>query len=207
MPGKDAECKAAALISGVDAMGNSYLRVRKLELRNFISYGFFVDNAREFVVEDNYIHHCGAGLWGGNTTGSMIRRNTVTDITGVALGFSGERGLIVEGNLVQRAHQNPYKVVAWDGSALICNGAMGLVMRNNVVMGSSDISRVLVGLRRRGRDDLRQHDRRLRVLHRDARLRHDPSLEHRGRQRRRHRVRGIPATLPLKTTSSETTAA
>ena len=75
-------------------MGNSYLRVRKLELRNFISYGFFVDNVREFVVEDNnHIHHCGAGLWAGNTTGSMIRRNTVTDITGVALGFSGEARL------------------------------------------------------------------------------------------------------------------
>ena len=140
VPGKGAECKAAALISGVDAVGQSYVRIRKLEVRNFLSYGLFMDYGREFVVEDNHIHHCGSGLWGANITGSVIRRNTITDITSVAVGVSGERGLIAEGNVIQRSNQNPYKVVAWDGSAVVCNGAMGLVLRNNVIMGGPDIS-------------------------------------------------------------------
>ena len=110
------------------------MRIRKLEVRNFIGSGLVVCGGHEFLVEDNYVHHCGNGLWGSPTSGGVIRRNTFTDIMGIGLSLiGGARGTILEENVVLRSHLNPYKVVAWDGGAIICNGAFGLIMRNNVV--------------------------------------------------------------------------
>ena len=111
-------------------------------MRNFIGNGVVTCGGHDFIVEDNYVHHCGNGLWGNPTSGGVIRRNTFTDLTGIALSLSASRGTIMEGNVVLRAHLNPYKVVAWDGSAIICNAAFGLILRNNVVADCSDISAV-----------------------------------------------------------------
>jgi hypothetical protein len=138
VPGKDAEIRAAKFIEGADANSRSYARVRKLEIRNYIQAGIGVSGGHEFVVEDNYVHHCGYGIWGGPTSGGVIRRNTFTDIMGTCLGIGGARGTIVEENLILRSHLNPYRVVAWSGPAIICNGAFGLIIRNNVVADCHD---------------------------------------------------------------------
>ena len=142
VPGKDMEVRAAQLLEGVDAQRVSYARIRKLEVRNFIGNGLVTCGGHEFFVEDNYVHHCGCGLWGNPTSGGVIRRNTFTDLMGIALSLSASRGTICEENVVLRVHLNPYKVVAWDGSAIICNAAFGLILRNNVVADCTDISAV-----------------------------------------------------------------
>ncbi len=142
VPGKDVEVRAAKRIEGVDAQRMPYVRIRKLEVRNFIGNGLVTCGGHEFMVEDNYVHHCGNGLWGNPTSGGVIRRNTFTDLTGIALSLSAARGTICEENVILRVHLNPYKVVAWDGSAIICNAAFGLIMRNNVVADCSNISAV-----------------------------------------------------------------
>jgi hypothetical protein len=138
VPGKGAEVNVARWIEGVDAQNVSYSRVRKLEVRNYIQSGIVVCRGHEFVVEDNYVHHCGNGIWGSPTSGGVIRRNTFTDIMGTGLGLGGARGTILEENVMLRSHLNPYKVVAWAGPAIICNGAFGLIMRNNVVADCHD---------------------------------------------------------------------
>jgi hypothetical protein len=89
-------------------------------------------------VEDNHIHHCGSAFWGGNVTGSVVRRNTCTDLMGTGMGVGGARCMIVEENLILRWNQNPYKVVSWGGCGLVCNGAKGLVLRNNVIADGPD---------------------------------------------------------------------
>ena len=35
--------------------------------------------------------------------------------------------------MILRSHLNPYRIVAWSGPAIICNGPMGMVVRNNIV--------------------------------------------------------------------------
>ena len=89
VPGKDAECRAVKWLEGVDAQSVSYVRIRKLEVRNFISSGLVVCRGHEFRVEDNYVHHCGHGIWGSPTSGGVIRRNTFTDLMGVCLSWGG----------------------------------------------------------------------------------------------------------------------
>ncbi len=138
-PGKDVQVKAVQLIVGVDACSKCFVRVRKLEVRDFIGVGIGIYNDQEFMVEDCYIHHCGGGFWGGPSGVGTIRRNTVADITGVGLGLGGSRGTVVEENVIKRTHLNPYKVVAWDGAAVIANGAFGFIFRNNVVADCKDI--------------------------------------------------------------------
>jgi hypothetical protein len=138
VPGKDVEVKVAKMIEGVDAQSVSYARVRRLEVRDYVQSGIVVCRGHEFVVEDNYVHHCGNGIWGSPTSGGVIRRNTFTDIMGTTLGLGGARGTIVEENVVLRSHLNPYKIVAWSGPAIICNGPMGLVVRNNIVADCHD---------------------------------------------------------------------
>ena len=133
VPGKDMEVRAAKRIEGVDAQRAAYVRIRKLEVRNFIGNGLVTCGGHEFVVEDNYVHHCGNGLWGNPTSGGVIRRNTFTDIMGTSMSLSAARGTIAEENVIMRSYLNPYKVVAWSGPAIICNAAFGLILRNNVV--------------------------------------------------------------------------
>jgi hypothetical protein len=142
VPGRDLQCRAAKWIDGVDAQNESYVRIRKLELRNFVQSAIVVCRGHEFIVEDNYVHHCGHALWGSPTSGGIIRRNTMTDLMGVSMSIGGARGTVVEENVIQRSNINPYKIVAWDGSAIICNGAFGLALRNNVICDSTDISGV-----------------------------------------------------------------
>ena len=89
VPGKDVEIKAARFIEGVNANSGSYAHVRKLEIRNYVQSGVGVSGGHEFIVEDNYVHHCGYGIWGGPTSGGVIRRNTFTDIMGTCLGIGG----------------------------------------------------------------------------------------------------------------------
>ena len=142
VPGKDAEVRAAQLICGVDACGRSFVRVRKLEVRNFIGTGIGVYNAHEFIVEDNHIHHCGHGLWGGPSSTGFIRHSTIADIMKIGMGLGGARGTIVEENVVKRTHLNPYKIIAWDGAAIICNNSFGFLFRNNVVADCADATGV-----------------------------------------------------------------
>ena len=62
MPGKDVEVHGRAVASRASTpRALSYVRIRKLEVRNFISSGIVVCRGHEFVVEDNYVHHCGYG--------------------------------------------------------------------------------------------------------------------------------------------------
>ena len=138
VPGKGVECKVAQWLEGVDAQSVSYARVRKLEVRNYINGGIVVCRGHEFLVEDNYVHHCGNGIWGSPTSGGVIRHNTFTDIMGTSMGLGGARATFVEENIILRSHLNPYKVVAWAGPAIICNGPIGLVIRNNIVADCHD---------------------------------------------------------------------
>ena len=89
VPGKEVECRAIKWLEGIDAQSVSFARIRKLEIRNFISSGLVLCRGHEFRVEDNYVHHCGHGLWGGPTSAGVIRRNTFTDIMGVCLQLGG----------------------------------------------------------------------------------------------------------------------
>ena len=74
VPGKDAQVRAAQLVTGVDACNKSFVRVRKLEVRDFIGTGIGVYNDQEFIVEDCFIHHCGNGFWGSPSGVGVIRR-------------------------------------------------------------------------------------------------------------------------------------
>ena len=139
VPGKDAQVKAVRLNVGVDACSKCFVRVRKLEVRDFIGAGIGIYNDQEFIVEDCFIHHCGHGFWGSPSGVGVIRRNTVADIMKVGMGLGGSRGTVVEENVVKRTHLNPYKIVAWDGSSVIANSALGFVFRNNVVTDGPDL--------------------------------------------------------------------
>ena len=138
MPGKDVECRPSKWFEAVDVSGRPYVRVRKLEIRNYFNYGIFADGCTDVTVEDNYIHHCGVAFWGGNITGSVVRHNTCTDSMGTEMGVNGSRCMTVEENLIMRWNLNPYKVVSWGGCGIVCNGARGLVLRNNVIADGPD---------------------------------------------------------------------
>ena len=192
VPGKDVQCKAVKWLEGVDAQSVSYARIRKLEVRNFISSGLVLCRGHEFRVEDNYVHHCGHGIWGSPTSAGVIRRNTFTDIMGLCLGLGGARGTVVDENVILRSNINPYKIIAWDGAAVCCNCSFGLAMRNNVIADSPDISGIWPDWQRRRHHALRQHDPQhgRRLLHRGGRDGHGPAMEYGLRQRRRHRFPG-----------------
>jgi hypothetical protein len=138
VPGKAVECRPVRWYEGVNAAGQPYVRVCGLEIRNYINYGIFADDCVEILAEDNYIHHVGSAFWGGNITGSLLRRNTFTDLMGTGVGVGGSRGMIVEENLLLRWNQNPYKVVSWGGCGIVCNCARGLVLRHNVLADGPD---------------------------------------------------------------------
>ncbi len=132
VPGKDVKVDVAKYIEGVDAQSTSYARVRKLEIRNYVQTGIVLCRAHEFLVTDNYVHHCDNGIWGSPTSGGVIRRNTFTDIMWTALGMNGAIATTVEENVILRYHLNPYKRVAWAGPALVCNASKALILRNNI---------------------------------------------------------------------------
>jgi hypothetical protein len=138
VPGKDAQCQPVQLFEAVDVQGQPYLHIRKLEIRNFINYGIFADYSLEIRAEDNYIHHCGSAFWGCCMTGGVVRHNTFADSMGTGMGVGGARGLIVEENVLLRWNLNPYKIVSWGGCGIIANGALGLVLRNNVLADGPD---------------------------------------------------------------------
>ena len=138
VPGKDVECRPVKWFEALDIAGQSYIRVRKLEMRNYINYGIMADQCTEVTVEDNYIHHVGSAFWGGEIDGSLVRRNTMTDLMGTGMNVGGSRGMNVEGNVLLRWNLNPYKIVSWGGCGIICNGARGLVLRNNVTADGPD---------------------------------------------------------------------
>ncbi len=135
VPAKDAEMNVAQLDSGVDAGGQTFVRIRKLEIRRFNQGGVIVCDGTDSVVQDNYVHHCGQGINCGDTVSALIRRNIFTDIMTVGMGVGGAQGTIVESNVIKRFHYNPYKIGNYSGS-IMCNGSFGLILRNNVITES-----------------------------------------------------------------------
>ena len=131
-PGKDAEISAAQLGVGVDAHDQTFIRIRKLEVRRFNYDGICVASGSESVVQDNYVHHCGAGINCGATAGDLIRRNIFSDLMTVGMSAGGIRGTTIECNVVKRFRYNPYKTRYYAGS-IMCNGCFGLTLRNNVI--------------------------------------------------------------------------
>jgi len=131
-PGRDVAVRASELDGCIDGANQAYFRVRKLEIRGYNQQGVIVYNAHEFVVEDNYIHHVGTGMWGYPSSGGVIRRNTFADIMHMGMGMGATLGGVIESNLFRRFNINPYKTLDYAAS-IMCNGANGLVIRNNVI--------------------------------------------------------------------------
>ena len=132
VPGKDAVVRATQLYIGIDAGNQSYVRIRKLEVRDFTVFGISVSGGHEFQVEDNYIHHCYAGVWSYPASHGVIRRNTISDIDACAVSLSYAHGTIVEGNVMKRFNMDKWNP---DSGAMTANCIVGLNIRNNVVIG------------------------------------------------------------------------
>ena len=138
MAGKGVEIAAAQLDMGVDMTRQSFVRLKGIEIRRFNVWGIWTDYGYDLAVEDNYVHHCGnAGLWGGFNSGGIIRGNTFSDIMSIGMNVGGARGTVIEGNLIKRFHVNPFKTssgqAGYYSAAIMCNGAFGLVARNNII--------------------------------------------------------------------------
>ena len=131
-PGKDAQVSVSQLDTGVDAARQSFVRIRKLEIRGFNGNGITVYNGHEFMVEDNYVHLCAVGAFGNPSGPGVIRRNIFTDLTGPGLVFGGACGTVIECNVIKRWHINPYRNNNYS-CALMCNACFGLVVRYNVI--------------------------------------------------------------------------
>jgi len=132
VPGKDAQVSASQLDTGVDAANQTFIRIRKLEVRGFNGNGICVYNAHEFIVEDNYVHLCRIGVYGGPSGKGSIRRNFLTDLTRPGMGLGGAQGTVVEGNVIKRWHINPYRDNYYS-CALMCNNCSDLGIRYNVI--------------------------------------------------------------------------
>jgi hypothetical protein len=132
VPGKDADVAAAQLNTGVDAGGQSFVRIRKLEVRRFNQHGIVVCCGSECIVQDNYVHWCGAGINCGQTAGALVRRNIISDTMDDGITTGGVRGSIIECNVVKRFRHKPFKTRNYAGS-IMCNCCFGLVLRNNVI--------------------------------------------------------------------------
>ena len=132
IPGKDAFVSASHLSQGVDAAGQSFIRVRKLEVCGFNDCGITVYNGQEFIIEDNYVHLCDLGVAGNPSGKGYVRRNILTDLAGPGMLFGLASGTIIEGNVIKRWHINPYRTNNYS-CALMCNSSFGLCIRNNVI--------------------------------------------------------------------------
>ena len=132
VPGKDTPVSASQLDTGVDAANQTFIRIRKLEVRGFNGNGICVYNAHEFIVEDNYVHLCQCAIFGNPSGAGSVCRNFITDITGPGMILGGAQGTVVEGNVIKRWHINPYRDNYYSCS-LMCNGAFGLCIRYNVI--------------------------------------------------------------------------
>ena len=111
------------------------MRIRKLEIRDFTGTGISVSGGHEFQVEDNYVHHCYAGVWADPASRGVIRRNTFSDTDTVAVILSFAHGTIVEGNVMKRFNMDKWNP---DSGAMIANCVVGLNIRNNVVVGDDN---------------------------------------------------------------------
>ena len=131
-PGKSGDMNVAQLDCGVDAHNQSFVRIRKLEIRRFNQGGVILCDGTDAVAQDNYIHHCGQGINCGNSSCALIRRNIISDIMTVGVSSGGVRDTIVESNVIKRFHYNPYKLGNYSGS-FMCNCSFGLILRNNVI--------------------------------------------------------------------------
>ncbi|MEI6504153.1 MAG: right-handed parallel beta-helix repeat-containing protein, partial [Armatimonadota bacterium] len=105
-PGRDARITVSDAESGIDVAGCSCVRVRKLEIRGFTYTGISANDARNCVIEDNYIHDCGNGM-ALNIVECVIRRNVIADVTRNGIGMAC-RGGAIEGNVIRRFNRNPY---------------------------------------------------------------------------------------------------
>ena len=135
VPGKDAVVRASKLYIGVNATDQSYVRLRKLEIRDFTGTGISVSGGHEFQVEDNYVHHCYAGVWAYPASRGVIRRNTFADTDGGTVNLSYAHGTIVEGNVMKRFNMDKWNP---DSGAMVANCVVGLNIRNNVVVGDDN---------------------------------------------------------------------
>jgi hypothetical protein len=93
MAGKNAEMNVAQLDMGIDASGQSFVRIRNLEIRRFNQAGVVVCDGTNAVVRDNYIYYCGQGLNCGSTVDALIHRNIISDIMTVGMGSGGVQGI------------------------------------------------------------------------------------------------------------------
>ena len=140
-PGKDVQVAAAEMDMGVCAMERSYVRLRKMEIRRFNFRGIWSDRSNEFLAEDNYVHHCGTGVWGGSTSGQIIRGNIISDIMTIAMYVHTSRGMTIENNVIKHFHVNPFKTEGslsadYYSGSIMCNSMFGLLIRNNIIAQS-----------------------------------------------------------------------
>ena len=165
-------------------------------------------------MEDNYVHHCGHGLWGGpelrrlhppqHDRGHHENRHGVG--RGARHDRRRERGPAVppeplqDRRLGRRRHHLQWRRSGWCCAttslptvADICAvwpdcGGAGIMLYGNTI-----------------------YNMRRRLLHRGGRVRHRPAMEHRLRQRRRHRfprelrqhrLRELPVPQPRRAWAS-----
>ena len=132
VPGKDVAIRACVLATGVDAANCQFPRIRKLEIRGFNQHGVVIYNTLGAVVEDNHIHHVSSGIFANPSMDVQIRRNTITHVGNNGMTLGGNRGGIVESNVIRDFNVNPYRTRRYAGS-IMCNGIIGTAVRFNVI--------------------------------------------------------------------------
>lgn len=131
-PGKDVPIRASNMSTGVDTALSYFPRIRKLEIRGYNQHCVVIYSTLGAVVEDNYLHHAHAGVYGAPSMDVTIRRNTVTHAQQVAMALGGNRGGVVESNVIRDYNVNPFQTRNYAGG-IMCNGIIGTALRFNVV--------------------------------------------------------------------------